>query len=51
MLRHGEAKVLIVDTEYLPMVEELRQALPELQIMGVHDQAADTPAVPASWTD
>jgi fatty-acyl-CoA synthase len=51
MLRHGEAKALIVDTEYLPMVEELRQALPELQIMGVHDQAADTPAVPAGWTD
>jgi fatty-acyl-CoA synthase len=51
MLRHGEAKVLIVDTEYLPMVEELRQALPELQIIGVHDQAADTPAVPAGWTD
>jgi len=51
MLRHGEAKVLIVDTEYLPMVEELRQALPELQIIGVYDQAADTPAVPAGWTD
>ena len=51
MLRHGEAKVLIVDTEYLPMVEELRQALPELQIMGVHDHAAETPAVPAAWTD
>ena len=50
MLRHGEAKVLIVDTEYLPMVEELRQALPELQIIGVHDRAADTPAVPAGWT-
>jgi fatty-acyl-CoA synthase len=51
MLRHGEAKVLIVDTEYLPMVDELRQALPELQIIGVHDKAADTPAVPAGWTD
>lgn len=51
MLRHGEAKVLIVDTDYLPMVEELRQALPELQIIGVHDQAAGTPAVPYGWTD
>jgi fatty-acyl-CoA synthase len=51
MLRHGEAKALIVDTEYLPMVEQLRQALPELQIMGVHDQAAETPAVPVGWTD
>ena len=51
MLRHGEAKALIVDTEYLPMVEELRQALPELQIIGVHDQAADTPSIPDGWTD
>ena len=51
MLRHGEAKVLIADTEYLPVVEELRQALPELQIIGVHDQAADTPAVPVAWIE
>jgi fatty-acyl-CoA synthase len=51
MLRHGEAKALIVDTEYLPMVEELRQALPELQIIGVHDQAAGTPSIPDGWTD
>ncbi len=51
MLRHGEAKVLIADTEYLPLVEELRQALPELQIIGVHDQAADTPAVPVAWIE
>jgi len=51
MLRHGEAKVLIADTEYLPLVEELRQALPELQIIGVHDQAADTPAVPVGWIE
>ena len=51
MLRHGEAKVLIVDTEYLPMVEELRHALPELQIIGVHDQAAGTPSIPDGWTD
>jgi fatty-acyl-CoA synthase len=51
MLRHGEAKVLIADTEYLPLVEELRQALPELQIIGVHDQVADTPAVPVAWIE
>jgi len=51
MLRHGEAKVLIADTEYLPLVEELRQALPELQIIGVHDQVADTPAVPVGWIE
>jgi fatty-acyl-CoA synthase len=51
MLRHGEAKLLITDTEYLPLLAALREELPELQIVGVHDQAADTPAVPAAWTD
>ena len=51
MLRHGEAKLLITDTEYVPLLAALREELPELQIVGVHDQAADTPAVPAAWTD
>ena len=51
MLRHGEAKALIVDTEYLLLVEELQQSLPELQIIGVHDPIADTPTVPDGWTD
>ncbi len=51
MLRHGEAKALIADTEYLPLVEELRQALPGLLLIGVHDQQAATPAVPAGWID
>jgi fatty-acyl-CoA synthase len=51
MLRHGEAKALIVDTEYLLLVEELRQRLPELQIIGVHDPIADTPTVPDGCTD
>jgi fatty-acyl-CoA synthase len=51
MLRHGEAKALIVDTEYVLLVEQLRQAIPELQIIGVNDQEADTPDVPDDWTD
>jgi fatty-acyl-CoA synthase len=51
MLRHGEAKALIVDTEYVLLVEQLRQALPELPIIGVNDQEADTPNVPDDWTD
>jgi len=51
MLRHGEAKVLIVDIEYLLLVEELRQSLPGLEIIGVRDQIADTPTVPDGWTD
>ena len=51
MLRHGEAKLLITDTEYVPLLAALREELPELQIVGAHDLAADTPAVPAAWTD
>lgn len=51
MLRHGEAKALIADTEYLPVVEELRRELPGLQVIGVKDAVADTPPVPASWID
>jgi fatty-acyl-CoA synthase len=51
MLRHGEAKALIVDTEYLLVVEQLRQALPELQIIGINDREADTPDVPDDWID
>jgi len=51
MLRHGEAKALIVDTEFVLLVEQLRQALPELPIIGVNDQEADTPNVPDDWTD
>jgi fatty-acyl-CoA synthase len=51
MLRHGEAKALIVDTEYVSLVQALRQTLPALHIIGVHDPIADTPTVPADWTD
>ncbi len=51
MLRHGEAKALIADTEYLTLVEGLREALPDLRVIGVHDQSAATPAVPAEWLD
>lgn len=51
MLRHGEAKALIADTEYLSMVESLRTELPELLIIGVSDATVDTPPVPSSWLD
>ncbi len=50
MLRHGEAKALIADTEYLPVVEAIRAALPELLVIGVKDASVETPAVPAAWT-
>ncbi len=49
MLRHGEAKALIADTEYLPLVEQIRTALPDLLVVGVKDHTVDTPAVPAAW--
>ncbi len=49
MLRHGEAKALIADTEYLPLVEQIRTALPDLLFVGVKDHTVDTPAVPAAW--
>ncbi len=49
MLRHGEAKALIADTEYLPLVGQLQQELPGLRVIGVKDVGADTPAVPAGW--
>ena len=51
MLRHGEAKLLIIDSEYSPLAEKLKTDLPELIIIGVHDHQADTPANPAMWMD
>jgi fatty-acyl-CoA synthase len=42
MLRHGEAKLLIIDSEYSPLAEKLKTDLPELIIIGVHDHQADT---------
>ncbi len=51
MLRHGEAKALIADTEYLSLVEGMRASFPDLIVIGVHDAQADLPAVPAGWTD
>jgi fatty-acyl-CoA synthase len=51
MLRHGEAKVLIVDTEYAALAATLRADLPDLIVLGVKDQQADTPALPSEWQD
>jgi fatty-acyl-CoA synthase len=51
MLRHGEAKALIADTEYLPLVEGMRDAFPDLIVIGVHDAQADTSKVPEHWID
>ena len=51
MLKHGEAKVLIADTEFLSLVDSLRAELPELIVIGVKDHTVDTPAVPSAWID
>ena len=51
MLRHGEAKALVADTEYLPLVDEIRKAMPELLVIGVKDGSVDTPAMPSGWLD
>lgn len=51
MLRHGEARMLIVDTEYASLAERVRTDLPELVIVGVHDRQADTSPMPAGWLD
>ncbi len=51
MLKHGEAKALIADTEYLPLVTQLREAMPALLVIGVKDTTVDTPAVPTGWLD
>ena len=51
MLKHGEAKALIADTEYLSLVESLRAELPDLLIIGVSDATVDTPPVPSDWLD
>ena len=37
MLRHGEAKVLIVDTEFAELAGQLAQQIPDLRVIAVHD--------------
>jgi fatty-acyl-CoA synthase len=49
MLQHGEAKVLIIDTEYLDLANQLKAAIPSLIIVGVQDQQAGMPTIPADW--
>lgn len=49
MLQHGEAKVLIIDTEYLDLANQLKAAIPSIIIVGVQDQQAGMPIIPADW--
>jgi len=49
MLQHGEAKVLIIDTEYLDLAKQLKVAIPSLIIVGVQDHQAGMPTIPEDW--
>jgi len=49
MLQHGEAKVLIIDTEYLELANQLKVAIPSLIIVGVQDHQAGMPTIPEDW--
>ena len=51
MLKHGEAKLLIVDTEYAALAERVRADIPELIVIGVQDRQVETLATPDGWTD
>ncbi len=51
MLRHGEARLLIIDSEYGVLAEKLKIDLPDLIVVGVHDVEANMPANPAMWMD
>ncbi|MBR8299655.1 acyl-CoA synthetase [Burkholderia dolosa] len=51
MLRHGEAKVLIVDTEYAELAHRVALELPALKIVSVADAMPADPARFARATD
>ncbi|MBY4828974.1 acyl-CoA synthetase [Burkholderia dolosa] len=51
MLRHGEAKVLIVDTEYAELAQRVALELPALKIVSVADAMPADPARFARATD
>ncbi|RQQ43715.1 acyl-CoA synthetase [Burkholderia stagnalis] len=51
MLRHGEAKVLIVDTEYADLAQRAAQEIPGLRIVSVADAMPADPARFAGATD
>ena len=37
-LQHGEAEFLIVDSEFAPLIPEIKAAMPELKIIQVNDE-------------
>ena len=51
MLRHGEAKVLIIDTEYSQVAQAAAAAFPALRIVSVADEMPADPSAFASAVD
>ncbi|WP_374625691.1 acyl-CoA synthetase [Pandoraea sp.] len=51
MLRHGEAKVLIIDTEYSQVAQAAAAAFPALRIVSVADEIPADPSAFASAVD
>ncbi|OWY28336.1 acyl-CoA synthetase [Herbaspirillum robiniae] len=43
MLRHGEAKVLLIDSEFAAMARQLKEQLPALKIVEVYDELGPPP--------
>jgi len=48
MLRHGEARALIIDTEYAELARRVRAELPELTLISVHDLAGTATELPGA---
>jgi len=51
MLRHGEAKVLVADSEFAELAAQFAQQIPDLVVIAVHDLLGPEDAVPFGDTD
>jgi fatty-acyl-CoA synthase len=50
-LQHGEAEFLIVDSEFAPLIPEIKAAMPELKIIQVNDELGPKDVEPFGDTD
>ncbi len=48
MLRHGEARALIIDTEYTELAQRVRTELPNIVLVSVHDLAQAPASLPGA---
>ena len=51
MLRHGEARVLLADTEFADVARQMALEVPGLKVIAVHDALGPVPAQPFGETD